>query len=77
MLAGQRAAIAADDAETKRLYFCTVYLSPGDYHGVHAPVDMALDGRRHFPGLALPVAPFIVGLLQGLFAQVTCVLRLR
>ena len=56
-------------ARDSQLYFCTVYLSPGDYHGVHAPVAMALDGRRHFPGLALPVAPFVVGALRGLFAE--------
>ena len=48
----------------KQLYYCTIYLAPGDYHGVHSPVAMTVDGRRHFPGLMLPVSPIVVGVLQ-------------
>jgi phosphatidylserine decarboxylase len=51
-----------------QLYYCTIYLAPGDYHGVHAPVPMTVDGRRHFPGLLLPVSPVVVSVLQGLFS---------
>jgi len=58
----------ATAAAGKQLYFCTIYLAPGDYHGVHAPVAMSLDGRRHFPGLLAPVSPLVVSLLQGLFS---------
>jgi phosphatidylserine decarboxylase len=30
--------------------YCTVYLSPRDYHRVHAPVDAALTRTRYIPG---------------------------
>ena len=33
-----------------RLYFCTIYLGPGDYHRFHAPTDWTVHSRRYFPG---------------------------
>jgi phosphatidylserine decarboxylase len=59
---------ATTAAAGKQLYFCTIYLAPGDYHGVHAPVAMTVDGRRHFPGLLMPVSPVVVSLMQSLFS---------
>jgi phosphatidylserine decarboxylase len=59
---------ATTAAAGKQLYFCTIYLAPGDYHGVHAPVAMSIDGRRHFPGLLMPVSPLVVSVMQSLFS---------
>jgi phosphatidylserine decarboxylase len=33
-----------------KLFFITIYLAPGDYHGVHSPVDWNILEARHFPG---------------------------
>jgi phosphatidylserine decarboxylase len=51
-----------------KLYHAVIYLAPGDYHGIHAPVDVTFKTRRHFPGYLLPVAPVICKLVPGLFA---------
>lgn len=34
----------------KGLFYCVLYLSPGDYHRVHSPVDWNVLVRRHFSG---------------------------
>ena len=33
-----------------KLYQCIFYLAPGDYHGIHAPVDLTVAEHKHFPG---------------------------
>ncbi len=35
--------------------FATIYLSPGDYHRVHAPFDMRIDRIAYIPGKLYPV----------------------
>jgi phosphatidylserine decarboxylase len=35
--------------------YVTIYLSPRDYHRVHAPVDAAISGYEYVPGALLPV----------------------
>lgn len=32
------------------LYYCIIYLAPGDYHRFHSPVNWTVYSRRHFPG---------------------------
>lgn len=39
----------------KGVFYCVIYLQPGDYHRVHSPVDWRVSIRRHFPGKLLPV----------------------
>ncbi len=38
------------DPKEKRLYYCLLYLAPGDYHGIHSPTNWTIESARHFPG---------------------------
>lgn len=49
--------------------FAVIYLSPKDYHRVHAPVNCRLRGYRYVPGALWPVSPFFVRHVRGLFAR--------
>lgn len=52
------AALLGDAAEAERFEggaFATLYLSPRDYHRIHAPCDGAIPLARHLPGALLPV----------------------
>jgi phosphatidylserine decarboxylase len=65
----------------KHLYYCVIYLAPGDYHGYHSPVDWSIKERIHFPGFLgcpsklinigylYPVASWAVNMIKGLFAM--------
>lgn len=50
-------------------HFITVYLSPRDYHRVHAPLAGTLRETRHIPGRLFSVAPFAVEAVPRLFAR--------
>ena len=50
-------------------YFITVYLSPRDYHRVHAPLSGTLRETVHIPGRIFSVAPFTVAAVPRLFAR--------
>jgi phosphatidylserine decarboxylase len=49
------------------LYYCVVYLAPGDYHRFHSPVSWVVEKRRHFAGELYSVSPYLVKSLPGLF----------
>jgi phosphatidylserine decarboxylase len=49
--------------------FLTLYLSPRDYHRVHAPCDGALPLARHVPGGLLPVNAAAVAHIDQLFPR--------
>eukprot|EP01126_Amoeba_proteus_P053158 TRINITY_DN6466_c0_g1_i9.p1 TRINITY_DN6466_c0_g1~~TRINITY_DN6466_c0_g1_i9.p1 ORF type:complete len:509 (-),score=124.59 TRINITY_DN6466_c0_g1_i9:171-1697(-) len=53
----------------KQLYYCVIYLAPGDYHGYHSPVAWKIRERIHFPGNLFPVASWAVFKLRGLFSM--------
>ena len=50
-------------------WYTIVYLSPRDYHRVHAPVDGPVTCVRHVGGTLLPVNSFGVANYPGLFAR--------
>lgn len=47
--------------------FITIYLSPGDYHRIHSPVDGAIAGYLHVPGRLLSVRESLVRSVPGLY----------
>ncbi|KAI9480273.1 MAG: phosphatidylserine decarboxylase-domain-containing protein [Benjaminiella poitrasii] len=49
------------------LFFCVVYLAPGDYHRFHSPTNWVVQTRRHFAGELFSVSPYFVKMLQNLF----------
>lgn len=50
-------------------WFLTVYLSPRDYHRIHAPAGGQLLWAGHEPGRLLPVNPPAAALIPDLFAR--------
>ncbi|KAI3625425.1 hypothetical protein CBS9595_000786 [Malassezia furfur] len=50
-----------------RLYFCVIYLAPGDYHRFHSPVPWVVEMRRHFRGELYSVSPYVARRLPNLF----------
>jgi len=48
--------------------FATLYLSPRDYHRVHAPLGGFITGWRYLPGELWPVNPTSVRSVQALFS---------
>ncbi|KAJ2760957.1 phosphatidylserine decarboxylase 1 [Coemansia sp. BCRC 34490] len=53
--------------ENERLYFCVIYLAPGDYHRFHSPANWVVEARRHFAGELYSVSPYIARTIQNLF----------
>ncbi|XP_043717222.1 phosphatidylserine decarboxylase proenzyme 1, mitochondrial isoform X1 [Telopea speciosissima] len=39
----------------KGVFYCVIYLKPGDYHRVHSPIDWNVFIRRHFSGRLFPL----------------------
>jgi phosphatidylserine decarboxylase len=53
--------------EGNKMYFCVVYLAPGDYHRFHSPTSWVVERRRHFAGELFSVSPYMTKLLSDLF----------
>ncbi|ORY03386.1 phosphatidylserine decarboxylase [Basidiobolus meristosporus CBS 931.73] len=53
--------------EGNELFFCVIYLAPGDYHRFHSPTNWVVKNRRHFAGELFSVSPYMVKLLSNLF----------
>jgi phosphatidylserine decarboxylase len=49
------------------LYYCVIYLAPGDYHRFHSPVNWVVTSRRHFAGELYSVSPYLQRTMPGLF----------
>jgi phosphatidylserine decarboxylase len=64
--------LLADGALAARLdggWYATLYLSPADYHRVHAPIDGRLVAHDYLPGSLWPVKPFFTRTVRGLLAR--------
>lgn len=48
---------------------CVLYLSPRDYHRVHAPCDATLTKASHVAGELFPVKPSVVRAIDGVFQR--------
>ncbi|KAA3650828.1 MAG: phosphatidylserine decarboxylase, partial [Proteobacteria bacterium] len=57
------------DADYRDGQFITIYLSPRDYHRMHAPLDCRLKSMRHIPGRLFSVADWTVQEIPQLFAR--------
>lgn len=53
--------------EGNKLFFCVVYLAPGDYHRFHSPTNWVAERRRHFRGELYSVSPYMANRLSNLF----------
>ncbi|XP_062156801.1 phosphatidylserine decarboxylase proenzyme 1, mitochondrial isoform X2 [Alnus glutinosa] len=51
----------------KGLFYCVIYLKPGDYHRIHSPVDWSILVRRHFSGCLFPVNERATRTIQNLY----------
>ncbi len=49
--------------------FATIYLSPKDYHRIHAPIDGSLEKMIHIPGRLFSVNEVTATHVPGLFAR--------
>lgn len=50
-------------------HFMTIYLSPKDYHRMHAPLDCEIKSLRHVPGRLFSVADWTTQKIPRLFAR--------
>ncbi|EPQ28818.1 uncharacterized protein PFL1_03621 [Pseudozyma flocculosa PF-1] len=53
--------------EGHKLFFCVIYLAPGDYHRFHSPTNWVAERRRHFRGELYSVSPYMANRLSNLF----------
>ncbi|MFP4606596.1 MAG: archaetidylserine decarboxylase [Thiohalospira sp.] len=66
------AELLGDEAEAARYeggHFITLYLSPRDYHRIHAPVAGRLVGSHYLPGRLFSVNPATTRTVPRLFAR--------
>jgi phosphatidylserine decarboxylase len=64
--------LVVDEERAARLVggaYATIYLSPRDYHRVHAPLDARLLGYDYVPGSLWPVNPRVAARRPRLFAR--------
>jgi len=64
--------LGGDKALSERFsdgHFCTVYLSPKDYHRIHMPITGKLVSMNHVPGALFSVNPATVSNVDNLFAR--------
>uniref|UniRef100_A0A0D9Z0S8 phosphatidylserine decarboxylase n=1 Tax=Oryza glumipatula TaxID=40148 RepID=A0A0D9Z0S8_9ORYZ len=53
----------------KGIFYCVIYLHPGDYHRVHSPVDWNIIKRRHFSGHLFPQNERAVRTIRNLYVE--------
>lgn len=68
-LASPRIRDPATACSMKGLFYCVIYLSPGDYHRVHSPVDWNVLVRKHFSGRLFPVNERATRTIRNLYVE--------
>ncbi|VVA93397.1 unnamed protein product [Arabis nemorensis] len=53
----------------KGLYYCVIYLRPGEYHRIHSPADWNALVRRHFAGRLFPVNERATRTIRNLYVE--------
>lgn len=53
----------------KGLFYCVIYLKPGDYHRIHSPVDWSVLLRRHFTGHLFPMNERATRTIRNLYVE--------
>ncbi|CAO2819473.1 unnamed protein product [Amaranthus hypochondriacus] len=53
----------------KGLFYCVLYLRPGDYHRIHSPCDWNVLVRRHFSGRLYPVNERATRTIRNLYVE--------
>ncbi|KAL7123424.1 hypothetical protein ACP275_01G103700 [Erythranthe tilingii] len=53
----------------KGLFYCVIYLKPGDYHRIHSPGDWNILVRRHFTGNLFPVNERATRTIRSLYVE--------
>uniref|UniRef100_A0A0D3AN91 phosphatidylserine decarboxylase n=1 Tax=Brassica oleracea var. oleracea TaxID=109376 RepID=A0A0D3AN91_BRAOL len=53
----------------KGIYYCVIYLRPGDYHRIHSPADWNALVRRHFAGRLFPVNECATRTIKNLYVE--------
>lgn len=68
-LIGLDAAQSFAKSKNRTIYYCTVYLAPGDYHRFHSPAQIKVDSVVPFSGEVLSVAPIMMRLVPKLLCM--------
>ncbi|GJN09400.1 hypothetical protein PR202_ga27403 [Eleusine coracana subsp. coracana] len=53
----------------KGIFYCVIYLHPGDYHRIHSPVDWNILKRRHFSGHLFPQNERAARTIRNLYVE--------
>lgn len=68
-LIGTEAAMRFSNNSGRSVYYCTVYLAPGDYHRFHAPTKLEVESVASFSGEVLSVSPIMMKLVPNLLCM--------
>ncbi|TYH23461.1 hypothetical protein ES288_A03G015400v1 [Gossypium darwinii] len=68
-LASPKVRETISECPMKGLYYCVIYLKPGDYHRIHSPVDWNVLVRRHFSGRLFPVNERATRTIRNLYVE--------
>ncbi|XWS38593.1 hypothetical protein CRYUN_Cryun19dG0144400 [Craigia yunnanensis] len=68
-LASPKVREAVSECPMKGLYYCVIYLKPGDYHRIHSPVDWNVLVRWHFSGCLFPLNERATRTIRNLYVE--------
>ncbi|PKI41554.1 phosphatidylserine decarboxylase proenzyme 1, mitochondrial [Punica granatum] len=68
-LASPRVRDPVPGCPVKGLFYCVIYLKPGDYHRIHSPADWKILGRRHFSGRLFPLNERATRTIRNLYVE--------